>query len=343
VDLKIVLLICFFSIFIFIVHSYFSSGFRLTFSFFFFAFLVAIIKEGPMLVNGRLIKNPTMPYEFLAKNGSVMIETTLAILGWVFTFYLGWYIAKRIAKRLGAWENRIFPVVFIGGLVTASVGYAVEATAIGVGWWNWTIGDMRLAGFLVGGVPLIVFETWMHFPTQYLLMPYSIIECSRFKNINWKGIFFLIPFIHSVSTQFRSELVRAGIEHIALTILLILALVSPLRFDYSEVRLPSLKWNLNLRLLELLPMLIIMILVFILSFLDLVKIHDVQLLISLLPVVFFILLAIRRIPLLWIVFFALFCLLIFNKLALVAVVPVIVVLVFKILARTRLVERKKIS
>jgi hypothetical protein len=334
-DLKIVLLICFFSIFIFIVHSYFSRGFRLTFNFFFFAFLVAIIKEGPMMINGILVKNPTMPYEFLTKNTSVMIETMLAIVGWVFTIYLGWYIANRIAQRLGVWENRIFPVVFISGLVTASVGYAVEATAIGIGWWQWTIEDIRLAGFLAGGVPLIVFETWTHFPTQYLLMPYSIIECSRFKRASWKGIFFLIPFVHSVSTQFRPELIRTSIEHIALIILFILAVISPLRFEYSGVRRPSLRWNLNLKLLESLPMLIIMMLVLILVFLDLIKIHNAQLLISLLPVIFFILLAIKRIPLLWIVFFALLCPLILNRQALVAVVPVTVILGFKILARIK--------
>lgn len=332
-DLRIVLLICFVSIFIFIVHSYLSKGFRLTFNFFFFAFLVAIIKEGPMMINGSLVKNPTMPYEFLVKHSSVMIETALAIMGWVFTFYLGWYIANRIAKRLGVWENRIFPVVFISGLVTASVGYAVEATAIGIGWWQWTISDLRLAGFLVGGVPLIVFETWMHFPTQYLLMPYSLIECSKFKKANWKVIFFLIPFVHSVSTQCRPDFIRNIIEQFALVVLFILAIVSPLRFDYSGVKPTTLKRNFNLKLLELLPMLVIVMLVSILGFLDLVKIHNSQLLISLLPLIFFILLAIKRVPLLWITVFSLICPLILNKQAIIAVVPLVTVVGFKALAK----------
>lgn len=334
-DLRIVLSICFVSIFIFIAHSYLTKGFRLTFNFFFFAFLVAIIKEGPMMINGALVKNPTMPYEFLVKHSSVMIETTLAIMGWVFTFYLGWYIANRIAKRLGTWENRIFPVVLISGLVTASLGYAVEATAIGIGWWQWTIGDLRLAGFLVGGVPLIVFETWMHFPTQYLFLPYSLIECSKFKRANWKVVFFLIPFVHSVSTQCRPDFIRNIIEQVALVALFILAFVSSLRFDYSGARPATLKRNLNLKLLELLPMLVIVMLVFILGFLDLVKIHNSQLLISLLPLIFFILLAIRRVPLLWIAGLSLLCPLILSKQAAMAVVPLVVIVGFKILAKIR--------
>ncbi len=321
-------LICLLGILVFILHSYSRQGPRLTFNFFFFAFLVAIIKEGPMRINGLLMKNPSMPYEFLIKGVPVVASTTLVILGWVFTFYLGWYIGGRVSERLGAWQKRIFPTLLLSGLVTASIGYCVEATAMGLGWWHWTIEDARLAPLLVGA-PFIVFETWVHFPTQYLLMPYSLIECSRFKRMSWKGIFFVIPFIHSLSTQARLESVRIGVEHAALMVLLVLAFTNPLRFDYSGIKKHEGVSFLKPKLLDQLPMAVMIMLLSTLALLDVAKIHDAGLVISILPAMFFILLAIKRIPFYWIASLALLCFLILQKQAIIATAPVAIVLIFK--------------
>ena len=79
---------------LFIIHSYFKHGSRLTFIFFLFALLIATIKEGPMRINGALTKNPTMPYQFLITDVPVIMNILLAIAGCVFTSYLGLCLAQ---------------------------------------------------------------------------------------------------------------------------------------------------------------------------------------------------------------------------------------------------------
>jgi hypothetical protein len=326
------ILICIFSIGVFILYAYFKYGTRRTFNFFFFAFFIASLKEGPMCINGIWTKNPAMPYEFLKGHSSVIANTFLAMFGWIFTFCLGWYIADRISQRLGSGKGHIFAVLLLIGLVTASIGYAVEATAIGIGWWRWTIVDMRMVRFLVG-VPFISIITWMHFPTQYLFAPYFLINCSKFRKASWKGVFFLIPFLHSLTADFRPEIVRVSVEYTALIAMVILALTNSLRFDCAEAKLPSLPRFLKPKWLELLPMLIVFLLLFILVFFDLAKAKDAKLLISLLPLLFLILLAIKKIPLVVMVLLAFMCWLLFKELALLAVIPVIILILLKILIR----------
>ncbi len=325
---------------LFMTQCYFKYGFRIAFNFFLFAFLAATIKEGPVPVDRVLMKNPSMPYEFLPQHSSLLVNSALTIVGWVFTFYLGWYLADRIALRLKYWKNRIFPVLLLGLLVTASIGYSVEAAAIGMGWWHWTINDPRLSVFLIG-VPFIVFETWMHFPAQYLLMPFFLIECSGLRRFGWVNIFFLIPFIHSVTTHAQPQSVRNSVEYAGLLALFLLAFVSPLRFDYSGVSLPKAQGRIKPRLIELLPMLVAITLIFILSFIDLITIQNPRLLISLLPICFLVLLSIPRIPLIFVILLNITCLLIFKKLAIFAALPLVIVLSLRSLTKIQISKGAK--
>lgn len=326
------ILICILSIGVFILYAYFKYGTRATFNFFFFAFFIALLKEGPIRINGIWTKNPAMPYEFLEGHSSIVVNTFLVIFGWIFTFCLGWYIADKISQRLGSGKRYIFSVLLLIGLVTASIGYAVEATAIGIGWWRWTMEDLRMAKFLVG-VPFISIITWMHFPTQYLFAPYFLINCSKFRKASWKGVFFLIPFLHSLTADFKPEIVRVSVEYVALIALVILALTNSLRFDYVETKLPRFPRFLKRKWLELSPMLIAFLLLFILVFFDLAKAKDVKLLMSVFPLLFLILLSIKKIPLSVIMFLAFICWLLFKELVLLAVIPVIVLILLKILTR----------
>jgi len=276
-----------------------------------------------MRINGALTKNPTMPYQFLITDVPVIMNILLAIAGWVFTSYLGWCLARNISTRLGTWKERIFTSLLLIGLVTISVGYGVEATAIGAGWWRWTIEDFRMRGFIVG-VPFIVFETWAHFPTQYLLLPYFLIECSSFKKYAWVNIFFIPPFIHSIATHVEPQFIRTSVEYTAFFVVFLLAFISPLRFDYSGISLPARRGICKTRALDFSPLLVALSLLCILSFLDLFKIGNAQLLLSLLPLLFLLLLAIERIPLAVIIILNIVFVFIFKKEALVAAVPVLV-------------------
>ncbi len=329
-----IILICILSIGIFMLHAYSKYGGRATFNFFFFSFFVATIKEGPMRINGIWMKNPAMPYEFVRGQPAIIVNTFLAMFGWVFTFYLGWYIADKISRRLYPAKVRIFTLIFLAGLVTASIGYAVEATAIGSGWWHWTLEDIRMSRFLVG-IPFIAVVTWMHFPTQYLFAPYFLINFSKFKDTSWKGVFFIIPLIHSLTADFKPEFVRVNLEYLALAVLIILAFISPLRFDYPKVKLPILPNFLKFKWLEFAPMLIAFFLLFILMFLDLVKVQNVRLLISLLPLLILILFSIRRIPLSFTVFLGLLFSIIFRETILPVVIIVMLVVLLKGLTKVK--------
>ncbi len=304
-------------IIVFIAHSLSLRGGRTTLLFFFFAFLAAMIKEGPMRVGNVLTKNPSMPYEFASDAVPVVFKTLLAVAGWVFTAYLGWYLAERAARRLGEWGKRIFPVVLLSGLATASIGYAVEATALGLGWWRWT-GHAAGNGFLAGA-PVIVFETWMHFPTQYLLLPLFLIEYSPFRRAGWKCVFFLIPFLHSATTRLHPSSIREGAEYVALAALALLALVCPLRFDPVPRKEKAAGKRGGA---ELLPLAVAAGFFCLLAFLQLTKVRNAGLTVSLLPAAFFLLLAIRRVPSALIASLAFVCVFCFGALSVPALVPV---------------------
>lgn len=313
------------------IHCLHRWGRRMTFNFFFFAFLVSIIKEGPMMIDGVLMKNPTMPYEFITTAPFSVMNNIMAILGWVFTCYLGWDVAHRIAQRKKIVRDNLFLIVLLSGMVTASIGYCVEATAMGLGWWRWTVPDQRLTDILVG-VPLIVFETWAHFPTQYLILPFALIECSRFRNHPAKGMFFFIPFIHSITTALRPDLIRIVTEYIALSAMLLLSFLGPVRFLYPQdvqktVNKKQAAW------IGVIPVVILVSFMVTLAWIDLFLIGRGELLVPLLPLSVLLSCACRKIPLLVILVGVGIGAVIFGEAMIPALIPPVVLGLFAILAK----------
>ena len=179
---------------------------------------------------------------------------------------------------------------------------------------------------------------------MYFLAAYFLITCSEYKNKDWKIIFFILPFIHTWIPQFFSLGLAQSVEEIlALIILSVLAFMSPLRSCHSSIKQPSWRPFLKTELVDLLPVAVTVMLLFILFFIDVIKTHDMRLLVSLLPMGFFILLAIKKIPLFWITVISLLCLAALKRLAIPAIVPVGLLVLLQLIAKPYPVEKNSLS
>jgi len=258
-----------------ITHSYFKRGLPLTLNFFLFAFMLTFTKGGTHIFKFvDLIEEKPGP--------AVIFHAAVSSLIWMLAFYLSWCIAEKIVERSERLRARVFPTLLFSGLVIACLAYAIEATAINVGWWGRAVEGEGI--FLL---PLDIIFQWLCF-SIYFMAAYFLIACSEYKNKEWKTIFFLLPFIHSWIPRFFGQGFPELIERIAvLSIILILAFTSPLRFDYSANPGPITSRRFaSSELLNYLPLTVTLILLAILAFVDITIIHNGRLLVSLLPLSF---------------------------------------------------------
>ncbi len=301
--MSLVLIVSFILVCLLAAHSYYKRGSHLTFNFFLFAFIVTFIKEAPgRRFDGVLAQDHAAPFEFLNPGGSAIIGSLAGLVGWIFTFYLGWSMAEAIIKRVEPLSKRVFPLLLLSGLVIMSISYSVEATAVRMGWWRWKIEDLRLASFLVG-VPFMAFEAWASFSLQYLLLPYALIECSSLNKAPWKGAFFAIPFIHNLLANCQLHTLRVLEERSVFLLLIIMSFASSLCLDYSTIKIPRATKISNSGWFKAIPVWVVSAMLSILAFFDIIVLKDYSLFITMLPLLVLILLAVRKIPLYLIVIF----------------------------------------
>ncbi|MBL7196780.1 MAG: hypothetical protein ISS47_01630 [Candidatus Omnitrophica bacterium] len=304
-----------------ILHSYLFRGARITFNFFFFAFLCALRKERILLTPA-----PRCPYEYLNCNLPVFWSILAATVGWLFAFYIGWTLAEMIfKKRIVLFEERIFPTLLLTSLIIGSIAYCLEATGIAMGWWKWRFIDLRQANFLIG-CPFMAIEAWFFF-SVYFLAAYFLIECSRFRRVNWKCIFFLLPLIFLWYFQFISPKLS---QKIAIAILFPLSFLSPLKFEYGQAEWPeSVKFSLNIRrLLTDIPLFMILFMLGFVIVMDLAVIKQPALLVSALPAFFFLLLCIKKIPFYFILILAVVLFAVIGSKFVPSLIPVGFVMIF---------------
>ncbi len=334
-DILVILVLSTICIIAMIAHSYLRHGLWLTFEFFLFAFIVAIIKELPTGMNGVLLQDTYNPYRFMS--GHIILNTLVVIIGWIFTFYLAWGISEIILRRAKPLNNYIFPTLLMCYAVIASISYAVETTALGVGWWRWTFKDMGFVGSAVK-VPFISFIAWPNFAVQYLLLPFFLIKLSKYKTKEWKNIFIIIPFIHMVTTRSHYTHLRLFDEYAVLAFIVILAFLKPLQFQINNMQLYRKRQLVIGRagIIDILPFMISGILISTLAIFDIMKIGDIKTLTSLLPLSFFALLAIEEIPYVLLVVIDIALLLFLrNNAALLSTIPLILMAIMKIFTRYR--------
>jgi len=285
------------AILLLIIHSYFLRGPRVTFNFFFFAFLWAFMKEvhaprSPIIF--------PVPYEFLDLKVPMGVSQLTASIGWVFAFYLSWCLAELILKRIDYYKDRLFAVLLLSVIIIGSISYCMETPAIAVGWWKWKAVDLFLANFLIL-CPFLAIFAWMSFGMHFLVA-FFLIELSRYKDASWKCIFFLLPAVHIWIMRFLGGKKPVEMEGaIALFILIILAFLSRLRIEYGRVEdalendLSPIK-NRLFSFIYWIPVAMALFMVLIALILELAVAKNPVLVISLLPVLLFVVLSIKKIP-----------------------------------------------
>lgn len=323
------------SVTLLIAHSYFKRGFRLTFNFFLFALIAALRKEIGTFFGSKSLMLKGSPFFFPEANIPFLISFLTVIFGWMFTFYIAWSLAEKITKRLDYFNNKIFPTLLFAGIIAASISYAVETVGVNMGWWRWKFYDGRFSEFLAGNAHFFAIEAWFYFTIHFLAV-YFLIECSKFKKFDWKCIFLLIYFIRTWSIVFSggSDLPRIVEERIMFCLLVALSFLLPLKFEVPVLKSPKKISVFSLKLINSIPFLVLFNLVGVLLFLSIVKIGNAHLIISFSPLVILVLLAIERVKFMIIIFFCLFLLLCSGYLAVPAILPIILFVIFKLIEKT---------
>jgi hypothetical protein len=323
------------SVILLIAHAYFKRGFRLTFNFFLFALIAALRKEIGTFFGSEPLMLKGSPFFFPDANLPFLISFLTVIFGWMFTFYIAWTLAEGITRKFIYFKNKIFPTLLFAGVIAASISYAVETVGVNMGWWRWKFYDDRFSNFLVGDAHFFALEAWFYFTVHFLAV-YFLIECSRFKKFDWKNLFFLIYFIRTWSIVFSggSDLPRMIEEGVMFCLLIVFSFWLPLEF-----KLPVLNFKKNLsvfsfKLIDSLFFLVVFNLVAVLVFLSMVKLKNMQLVISILPLITLILLALPGIKPFW-VFLLCLCMVISGGNVMVpAILPVALFMIFKLFERT---------
>ena len=283
-------------------HSYFFRGARITFNFFFFLFLYAyrwvrkIDEFAPWRPPSKEIRILEITPLATGEPSSASLSFYLLLiitLGWIFTLYISWALAERILNRIEIFKGRIFTTILLSGLILGGICYSIETAAIGSDSLRLKFHDPMFASFLIGA-PFSSIRAHFYF-VIYFLAAYFLIECSKYRRVNWKCIFFLLPFISLWYFQFIHPKLS---QKMAIILLPSLAILSPLKFEYGKAEWPeSVKLSLTIRrLLTNIPLFMMLFMLGFVTIVDLTVIKQPALLVSVLPAVFFLLLSIKKIP-----------------------------------------------
>lgn len=307
-------------LFLLIVHSYAKRGGRLTLVFFFFAFLWAFRKESALPFS--LIS----PYKFSVASNLSTLAIFTATLGWIFTFYISWCISENILRHNILLKKGLFMTLLLCIFVTAAISYAVESTAVNIGWWKWTIVDKKFSDFFVPGYHYGAVVGWIGF-TIFFLAPFFLIECSRYKNYIWKFAFFLIPCIYFGVYYLQNSVLIKIMNFLTINSIIIFTFLSPL-----ELSCATKKDGLPQRIFKMinsLPIFAMIIMVSIVTFIDIMIIRKPDLLFSKAPSIFCIFLAMYDIPLPILLILAVVLIVFVGKLAVPTFILLSVVFIIK--------------
>lgn len=183
---------------------YLKRGPRLTFNFFFFSFFYILFwiwrDVSPILLSLTLADKPADMNRLLypvppePKAIFTFFIAVITLLGWMSLFYLGWFIAEKILQCFDIFKKRLFLTLFLSSLVISVILCPIVKIISIVDWQKWLVPIIPNDIFLIGH-PRHPFMEGFYF-SFFFLAAYFLIECSQWKDKNWKMIFFLLPFIH---------------------------------------------------------------------------------------------------------------------------------------------------
>lgn len=196
------------TLFLLIRHSRRTRGDSLTWNFFLFTLFLTFSK-GAKTGLGQAGLNITSAYKpvFLSLSGAMLV---------LILFYTSWCLAEAITRKSRLLKDEISATVIAAGAVCLIMAYAIGFR------FSWVShGNIGLAKFFIG-YPFSTAQEWsyclIHFLTAFLL-----INCSRYKNREWKALLFLIPLIHTwLGRFFNDPLMQFTEEYIFAGSLLIL-------------------------------------------------------------------------------------------------------------------------
>ena len=162
-----------------VAHSWRTRGRRVTIAFFLAATAFGFLRGNAIWLLSKFLggtDEALMPYlpqgGFLPDMGHVSIQVAL---GWVFAMYLAWTVSELILGRLPRFAGRVFMIAGLASLFMLTICYAMETTAVAVGWWYWTL-STRTA--LFGNVNVWAMEGWFSVIPDFLI-PFLVIVCSE--------------------------------------------------------------------------------------------------------------------------------------------------------------------
>ncbi len=285
-----------------ILHCYLYRGMRLTFAFFGCVLLHSFGRQVVYTFTRRL--SGSLTYFVLGTPFKIFSLPLVVYMGWAITFYLSWYLAERILKKIGRFSDRIFPTIIWSMLIAGALSYCIETTAFRAGWWLWTRFDPRFKEFLL--VPYSSLQAWFSNTAQFLLI-FFLSECSEYKKQWWRVFLYtfaiwmvvIIAVIYSPINfgQFALVIKIYHLIRILLPILLMFFYPIKLQFTGLGPRGSERKEFLY----NALPLFTLSLILFTCIIIDILIIRKPELLISKLSLVLLIMLSIKKMPL-WLIF-----------------------------------------
>jgi hypothetical protein len=218
-----------------IFHSIRFRGRRETLYFFLAAAVFGIVRGNIIWLITTVHFEGAFPYVFQNRLLGVYHDSFTADAGWMVSAYIGAFLAFRITDRIPWTHGRVFPFISLACLFIACLSYAVESTAITMGWWNWTL-STKSRIFL--DVPLAGIWAWFSIGTDFLL-PYVMIRCVRRPGQWWPYLsllFFPVHCLTHLSNTRVSNLVPIVPYDIYYWFTLLVVLILPFAVDLKMHR-----------------------------------------------------------------------------------------------------------
>jgi hypothetical protein len=175
-----------------VFHSLKLRGKKETIYFFFFALLFGIARGNVIYWITTVHYKGKFPYIFQKRLLGVYHDSLTADFGWIICLYIGSYMAFRIADRLPHIRGRLFPTVSLACLFNVCLSYAVEATAMTMGWWQW---NLSTKSSILSDVPMVGIIAWFSVGFDFLI-PYYLIRHYRKQGQWWPFLTVLIFPVH---------------------------------------------------------------------------------------------------------------------------------------------------
>lgn len=136
----------------------------------------------------------SLPYQIREPLLSVFGVSLQEVAGWAIVGYLAWWLGERFARQEKK-GPRLFLQVAWGCLFLGAISWAVEAAAIAVGWWHWTV---PAGSEVLLRVPWIGLVDWFFVGTDFLL-PFLVLTAPALAGRPVRFLALLLFPLHMVS------------------------------------------------------------------------------------------------------------------------------------------------